>query len=668
MKCQNNVNESSVVNLIKAFGQRFFVTVGLFMLTRIFLTVAFHEQNSDTLSAYGMILLSGLAYDCLVALAILLPFSVAMLIRQPYPIMSRLKRLWLSVTNTVFYFFVVYIGVVEYFYFDEFNARFNYVAVDYLLFPHEVFVNIWDSYPVGKALTLTALAAYALHRLTWPTFALAITASSTRKQRAQPLLGQLILITLGLNLLQINNIANGDNRVVNELSLNGYYTFVHALFTNELNYEQHYATIEQKRAHALTQKQIGLGSEIFDDGASPIVRKIAGEKKQSTTNVVLVIEESLGSEFSALLHPENDIGVTPELDALAREGLLYSHIYASGNRTVRGLEAILTSFTPIPGQAIVKRPGFADVFSLPALLQQKGYATRFIYGGYGYFDNMGEFARRNGFDTVIDQTDFAADEISFTTSWGVCDEDLFDKSLKEIDSQAQANKPFFTTILTVSNHKPYLYPAGRIAQDPTHQKRRHAVQYADFALGRFIKAAKAKSWFDNTLFVILGDHGARLYGEAEIPLSSYEIPLIFYAPSFITAQQDDRLGAQIDVAPTIMGLLDIEYSSAFFGRDLRRISDAPRYALLSHNRDVALLRDNRMAVLGINQSVHLWQVIDRDGALSPLPLDHDPELIDDTIALYQTGYELYSQRNWRPLPQNYLSPATAARSTITLSE
>ena len=211
---------------------------------------------------------------------------------------------------------------------------------------------------------------------------------------------------------------------------------------------------------------------------------------------MLILEESFGSEFSALLHPEQGVGVTPAFDAIAKQGLLYSHIYASGNRTVRGLEATLTSFVPIPGQSIVKRPGGEHVFSLPALLKAKGYQTRFIYGGMGYFDNMVHFALNNGFDTAVDQTDFEADEISFTTIWGVCDEDLFNRSLKELDQLSENGEPFFTTILTVSNHKPYLYPEGRIAEDPKQQRRRHAVKYADFALGKFIEDAK----FAMTLF------------------------------------------------------------------------------------------------------------------------------------------------------------------------
>jgi arylsulfatase A-like enzyme len=197
-----------------------------------------------------------------------------------------------------------------------------------------------------------------------------------------------------------------------------------------------------------------------------------------------------------------------------------------------------------------------------------------------------------------------------------------------------------------------LYPAGRIEQDPAAQKRRHAVRYADFALGQFIANARSHAFFDHTLFVILGDHGARVYGEQDIPLPSYEIPLLIYGQGFIAPERDDRMASQLDVAPTILGLLNIGYDSQFFGRDLRRVPEQKRFAFLSHNRDVAMLHDNHLAVLSMQRQERLWQVRRQDGYSLALDLDRDQNLVRDTVAFYQVAYHQFSEKKLHPLPQN----------------
>ena len=158
---------------------------------------------------------------------------------------------------------------------------------------------------------------------------------------------------------------------------------------------------------------------------------------------------------------------------------------------------------------------------------------------------MGEYMRNNGMQLIVEQKDYPKG--SFSTAWGVADEVIFDKALATYDSLAATGAPFYSTILSVSNHKPYEYPTGRIAADPSKHWRTNAVQYADYALGRFIRMAKEHPWFDNTLFVLMGDHGARVYGASEIPLPSYEVPVLFYAPGFIPAgasHRDARLVAR----------------------------------------------------------------------------------------------------------------------------
>ncbi|NQD37775.1 LTA synthase family protein [Permianibacter sp. IMCC34836] len=652
----SSIQQFQVPVRLRGVAFRVLAFIAIATALRLVLFFTHLDQFNLPITQFFKSMLTGLRFDVAVALLVVLPYALSILLLPARPAPARWRLGLRQFANFVFLFVVLYLTVVEFFFFDEFNARFNFVAVDYLLFPHEVFVNIWDSYPVGWALLLTTVVTYLLHRVSWPTLLQAWRSPLVPRQRAIWLGCYLMLAGAAFFSINISTAQISSNRVANELALNGYYSFGYSFVSNEVNFRDNYRHLSEAEALERTRNQIALPHDEWLNNGMSVDRHITVNGQPRPLNVVLILEESFGSEFSGLLHPEQGAGVTPEFDKVAKQSLLYSHIYASGNRTVRALEATLTSFVPIPGQSIVKRPGGENVFSLPALLKAKGYQTRFIYGGMGYFDNMAHFALSNGFQSAVDQTDFQSDEVSFTTIWGVCDEDLFNRSLKELDQLATQSEPFFTTILTVSNHKPYLYPEGRIAEDPKLQRRRHAVKYADFALGKFLHDAQQHAWFDNTLFVMLGDHGARVYGEQEIPISSYEIPVAFYAPKHIAPAQDDRLGAQIDIAPTIMGLLNLDYNSAFFGRDLARIDDTNRYALLSHNRDVALLRDSMMVVLGIKGSAHLWQVLNREGETTQLPLNDGNTLLRDTIAMYQTGYELFSLGHWRPLPQVALAP------------
>jgi phosphoglycerol transferase MdoB-like AlkP superfamily enzyme len=337
------------------------------------------------------------------------------------------------------------------------------------------------------------------------------------------------------------------------------------------------------------------------------------------------------------------------MDKLAgEEGLLFTNIYACGNRTVRGMEGVLSSFPPLPGDSIVKRDLSDNVEALARVLKRDGYATMFLYGGRGLFDGMRAYALRNGYDRFIEQKHFA--HPTFTTIWGVCDEDLFARGVEECRQLAQAGKPFFATLLSVSNHKPYTYPAGRIPEDPAQRRREHAVKYSDFALGQFFRQARHEAFWTNTVFVVIADHGARVYGAQSIPIHSYEIPVLVAGPAVVKApSRIGALGSSLDVAPTILGLIGRPYQTMFFGRDLLHAPAESGRALLNHNRDIGLLARDRLVVLGLRQTVEFYagnpKVVDM--GLLGQPGQAERELEQDTIALYQVADDLYTHRRYR---------------------
>ena len=366
---------------------------------------------------------------------------------------------------------------------------------------------------------------------------------------------------------------------------------------------------------------------------------------------MLVLEESFGAAFVGALHPEGP-SITPHFDSLAAAGTLLTHAYSTGNRTIRALEATTSGLPPLPGISVVRRPASVGLFTLPALLRARGYATEFVYGGRALFDNMGAYMRANGMERVVDQGDYPPG--LFTTAWGVADEAIFDMALRQLDSLDATGRPAFVQVLTVSNHKPYTYPAGRIAADPAQRRRDNAVQYADWALGRFLRDARGHRWFDHTLFVLMGDHGARVYGSAEIPLPSYEVPVLLYAPGVVPAGRVPTLASTLDVPPTILGLLGIDYDSRFFGRDVLREPVTAGRAPMTHNSEIALARDAadgamELAVLGLRGTTRVYRTDAARRAMTPVarPDASERALLEDAIAYYAGADRLYRSGGYR---------------------
>lgn len=261
-----------------------------------------------------------------------------------------------------------------------------------------------------------------------------------------------------------------------------------------------------------------------------IRRHISADGTPRKPNIILVTIESFSAKYMGSNgDPRN---LTPNLDALRRESLYFNNFYATGTRTDRGLEAITLSIPPTPGRSIVKRIGRESGYgSLGQQLAAVGYDPVFVYGGRGYFDNMNAFFSGNGY-RIVDQSSVAESEISFKNAWGMADEDLYRQALKLADADHAKQQPFLLQLMTTSNHRPYTYPDGRI-DIPSGDGREGAVKYTDHAIAQFLRDAKGKPWFDNTLFVFVADHTAGSAGMEDLPVSNYQIPLWIYAPKLI---------------------------------------------------------------------------------------------------------------------------------------
>ncbi|MBP6761543.1 MAG: LTA synthase family protein [Thauera sp.] len=629
----------------------------VFFLTRTVLLLA-HLADADAglfdvLRLYGI----GLVYDLSFLLYAALPPALYVLLCP--------KRLWRSKGHTLFLhvltglalFAMLFVAVAEWLFWDEFGVRFNFIAVDYLVYSDEVINNILESYPIYPVLAFLVLLAMAATVGLRPTLKRALAAPLLQKSAALLYVGALAVAAFAVSAVIGQNfpLAMGGNVFQRELASNGPFQFFAAFRNNELDYQQFYATLPDPRAAALLRAELSepiarfVGSDPLD-----IRRAIDNPGLEQRRNLVLVTIESLSAKYLGSFGDRR--GLTPNLDALRDQSLFFSNFYATGTRTDRGLEAITLSIPPTPGRSIVKRIGRESGFaSLGQQLEAKGYDSVFAYGGRGYFDNMNAFFGGNGY-RIVDQSSVAEDQMHFQNAWGMADEDLYAQALKIADQDHAAGKPFFLQLMTTSNHRPYTYPDGRI-DIPSGRGREGAVKYTDYAIGQFLDRARDKPWFNNTVFVFVADHTAGSAGKEDLPVANYHIPLFILAPGLVVPHEVSTLSSQIDLAPTLLALLNMDYVSTFYGRNVLSDETRPGRALLGNYQHLGLFDGKDLAILSPRRGMRRHD--DALGLSHETKVDSEDPLLRRDIAYYQGASHAFGQHliDWqpRPAPQALLS-------------
>ncbi|HXT10479.1 MAG TPA: LTA synthase family protein [Candidatus Angelobacter sp.] len=678
----------------------FFSLLVAFTLLRLVLFLRFGLHEPWTLGSVVSIFLIGFQQDFLVALGTALP-----LFFWNWIVPDKLFRSWphriLFIGGFFLFWFVqIFLLFVEYYFFDEFKSRFTTVAVDYLTAPKEVAGNIWESYNVVLVVAICLVIA-----ILWMVTALVYFRQMWfQPVRARSRIAQFAIavvlffgvwVTLNPQFTVFADMYNRDwsacmdwvtsttdgthfstDRTLNEIADNGSISFVNAALTRNLDYSAYYQTMPKAAAYRRVRQLLAMPGADMTSRTNSILRHIQGDPAKPKLNVVILMEESLGSEFWGCLGRTNTL--TPHMDELAtNEGILFTNIYASGNRTVRGFEGVLASFPPLPGDSIVKRDHSDNVETIARVLKRDGYNSIFLYGGRGMFDSMKSFTMDNGWDRFLEHNPPFNDDFPhpmFANIWGVCDEEVFARAIQEFRELNKTGKPFLGTIMTVSNHKPYTYPPGRIPEGPPPGRHPHAglwhkilvklgigtkpgasrnkaVEYSDWCLGQFFDAAKKEPFWTNTVFVVVADHGARVYGSQSIPIFSYEIPLVILGPAVVKAPlRNGQLGCSLDVAPTVLGLLGRPYDSMFFGRNLlKEPKPNDGRVFINHNRDIGIMEDQRLAVLGLQKTEEYYSGDPKVANMEPLssPQQSDLEIKTNAIAIYQVADDLYMHERYR---------------------
>jgi len=614
----------------------FFVFVIISFISRtVLLGMSVSEVNTGIFSLLRVYSI-GLFFDIVAFSYFIIPFVIFLMFVPDRFFNSGFHKWFAYVVYFNAFAILIFNGASEYFFWEEFGVRYNFIAVDYLVYTTEVLTNIWESYPIPLLISAILLIDAAILFVIVKKKLLVNSLQSKSNFRFRMITGTILLILPILSFLIVNFswAEKSQNRYNNELSKNGIYSLFAAFLNNELDYQTFYITHNNDQNFKHLRELIKTDNSEFknNNDLTDITHSVTNGTDEKRYNVLFVTVESLSGEFMEYLGSKKG-KITPNLDTLVNKSLLFTNFYAVGTRTIWGLEAAALSAPPKPGQSVIKRPNSENMFSMGQLFKTRGYDLKFIYGGNGYFDNMNYFFENNGYN-IVDNSDIAGNEVTFSNAWGVCDQDLFNKVLKESDLSYSAGKPFLNLIMTTSNHRPFTYPEGAI-DIPSGTGREGAVKYCDYAIGEFIRKASKKPWFNNTVIVIMADHCAGSAGQTELPFMEYQIPLIIYNPAIIQPQRIDKLSSQIDVAPTLLALLNWNYESKFFGKDILKMKPEEERAFIANYQKLGYIKNDRLTILSPQQKATFYNIDRHTGKIERKSVDS--EALNDAVSYYQSA-------------------------------
>ncbi len=594
----------------------------------------------------------GLLYDVGSLSYMMAFYSIYLLIMPAKYSGSRVDKVLTYTAYWIFMIIITFSFLAEITFWEEYQRRFNFIAIDYLLYTYEVFENINEAYPIPFIVGVIGLIIYVAFLL--KKRGLVFEKSFDSDHKFGPRLFIALICCLIVSVYHFN-IKNTQAEIFgnvneNELAKSGIYSFFAAYKSNELNYNEFYNTCDEKEAFENVRKCLKAENDSFVSEYG-ISRFTKNEGQELKPNVIFVCMESMNASF--LKRYGSVKNMTPSIDSILAQSISFTNLYATGTRTVRGLEAYSLSVPPTPGRSIVKRCHNESFFTVGEIFKQKGYSCTYITGGDGYFDNMANYFSYSGFDIVerakktriredlpTQRFQISDEEVTFENAWGVCDEDIFNAVIKKADKDSKSGKPFFYMLMTNSNHSPYTYPEGKV-KIPSGTSRTGAITYADYAFGEFFENVKDKDWFGNTVFVIASDHCAYSAGRTELNINSHHIPAFIYNFPSTAPCEIDKLCSQIDVFPTLFGYLNWSYKTKLYGRDINKMHEKDERAFIANHRKLALLKGNKFLILETQQTNSLYEWDSENNNL--IPIVPKSNFLKETVSYYQTAYQLYKQ-------------------------
>jgi len=637
----------SAVSTLKAPARVIALLMAVLSVSRI-ATMAWFWDRVETTGGAWFILWQGVRFDLVLMGMVMGPaLLLAPWVARFRTGLTGLRIYMVAVTLVVLW---VELGTIPYI--DQYDSRPDYIYVEYLIYPREVLSTLFLSY--GLLMTVVGAATVACAVLSWR-----LTRDAAKIPGYKPLPGALLLTpmvllaifamirsTLDHHPVNPSTVAFSTDSMVNQLPLNSPYTLIYAIYEQNRDDKggpANYGKMDREKVLQIVTQSAGLEGRVDLQSDTPTMHdQVATRRLDRPMNLVIILEESLGAEFVGSLGGKD---LTPVLDSLASQGIWFERLYATGTRSVRGIEAIISGFPPTSKRSVVKLSETQnDFFTVADLLAKQNYQTSFIYGGSAHFDNMRRFFMNNGFETVIDQKDYANPQ--FTATWGVSDEDLFIKANEYFESLG--DRPFFSLVFSSSNHKPFDIPAGKVEiRTGPDGPRDTAVAYADYAIGQFLSMARASSYWDNTVILVVADHNSRVKGAHLVPVENFHIPGVILGAD-IEPRTVPGITSQIDLLPTLLSLMGVDSRHPAIGRDLT----LPEYALGAGRAQMQYHDIQGWMVPGkvvIMQSklpikTYLYQP---DSALQPDP-DTDPDLQEVALAHALWPVMMINEKGYRP--------------------
>lgn len=555
----------------------------------------------------------GVRFDLVIlGMIIVLPGLLSILLSPIRPVWKPWQT-FQSVYFSTFFGFIVLMELATPSFIEQYDVRPNILFIEYLKYPKEVFSMLSKGYltELLLVLVLVPISSFGFYMLVTKRRSSAtggVWASLIIAPFALLIFVLMIRSTLGHRPVNPSNVAVTPDLMVNSLTLNSTYSALYALYAHQSDNENAftYGQMQKEKVLNILQDEMRISKDDFlEKDKNTLHKQVPRIARSKPLNLVILLQESLGAEFVGTL---GGLPLTPNIDALSKEGIWFENLYATGTRSVRGIEAVITGFTPTPNYSVVKlQNSQSNFFTIAELLKRHGYDTSFIYGGEAHFDNMRGFFVGNGFETIIEQKDY--ENPKFVGSWGVSDEDLLDKAHETFSKQG--DRPFFSLVFSSSNHSPFEYPENTIVPyDSPFATVNNAVKYADHAIGRFIAKAKTSNYWHNTLFVIVADHNSRVYGPDLVPIERFHVPgLILGADA--QPKTHENIVSQIDLVPTLFSLIGVEAVHPAIGLDVLRpdLSDFPGRAIMQYHDTQAYMEGNDVVVFQRDKQPELYRYL-----------------------------------------------------------
>lgn len=562
----------------------------------------------------------------------------------------QLLRWWLILASVL----LVFMELATPSFMAEYGLRPNRLFLEYLIYPEEVGMTLLRGHLLAVVIEVTAVIVlfWALLRGSrrWAGGNPSVAVEAGWLWRLPLAFAVLLLAALGVRSslghrpLNPALVAFSTDPTINALPLNSLYTVGYAArqLATRSETSRVYGDLPLAEVVGELRASSGLPASAYVSEALPSLALRPPLHRGKPRNLVIVLEESLGAQFIGSLGGRP---LSPNYDRLSKQGWAFERLYATGTRSVRGIEAVLTGFPPTPAESVVKLPATRQrFFTLADLLGRHGYDTGFYYGGESHFDNMREFFLANGFTRIVDRKDYR--KPAFVGSWGASDEDLFGRADQQFRQLKAQGKPFFGLVFTSSNHDPFEFPDGRIdLYEQPKQTRDNAAKYADYALGEFFRKAMASPYWEDTVFLVVADHDSRVFGKNMVPIGNFHIPGLILGGG-IPVRRDDRIVSQIDLPPTLLSLLGIADPTPMLGQDLtdlRRLQ--PGRALMQYDRNLAWMEGNDVAILQPDKPARGYRYDPATDQLQPQALR--PELARRAHAHAMWGTLAYEKELYR---------------------